>query len=189
MSRAYRIAVKENIIRVVRACDHVSTKLEILGILSKEQMAELLGRELERRGFKQDGKQMVRNQEGITVSVDTSTGDVAVLSDLEQEVKVDGERVGIGYDDAKSLSKKVEERLTKEILEDLENRVCDREANLQTEATDKLEAELDSLRAELNQAVNRVTAEALKKKAVQLGKIKRVTEDTESGSLTIVLEI
>ena len=132
---------------------------------------------------------MVRNQEGITVSVDTSTGDVAVLSDLEQEVKVDGERVGIGYDDAKSLSKKVEERLTKEILEDLENRVCDREANLQTEATDKLEAELDSLRAELNQAVNRVTAEALKKKAVQLGKIKRVTEDTESGSLTIVLEI
>ena len=45
------------------------------------------------------------------------------------------------------------------------------------------------LREELDQAVNRITAEALKQKAAQIGQIKELTEDPQSGSLTIVLEV
>jgi hypothetical protein len=189
MSRAYRIAVRESIKRMVRARDHVSTDLEILNILSREQMADLLAQELHSRGFKQKGKQMVRSQDGVNVSVETDTGKVTVHTDLEKEVAIDGERVGRSYDDAGPSAKKTRENLKKELREDLEKQVCDREAQLQTEATDKLEAQLSGLRRELNQVVNRVTAEALKQKAAQLGQIKEMTEDAESGALTIVVEV
>src|SRR5262249_24015753 len=132
MSRAYRIAVKESIKRVVRARDHVSTSLEILGILPKEQMAELLGAELGKRGFKQKGKQMVRQQKGVTVAVDTETGTVTVQSDLEQEVAIEGERVGRSYDDAGPNAKKVREGLSKELREDLERQVKEKAEKLQS---------------------------------------------------------
>jgi len=189
MSRAYRIAVRESIKRIVKARDHVSTDLEILGILPKEQMAELLGQQLAERGFVQKGKKMVRKQNGVTVSVETETGTVSVQADLEQELEVEGERVGRSYDDAGPNAKKVRENLKKELAEDLEKQVCDRATDLQKQATDKLEAELGDLRGELNQVVNRVTAEALKQKAAQMGQIKEMTEDADSGALTIVVEV
>src|SRR5262245_52120735 len=189
MSRAYRIAVRESLNRVVRAKDHISTDLEILGVLSPEQMAELLAQELESRGFKQKGKQMVRSQEGVTVTVETETGKVTVDSDLEKEIQIEAERVGRSYDDAGPGAKKTRENLKKELRADLEKEACKKAADLQSEATDKLEAQLGDLRQELNQVVNRVTAEALKQKAAQIGQIKEMTEDAESGALTIVVEV
>ena len=53
----------------------------------------------------------------------------------------------------------------------------------------ELEAALGDISAELDQVVNRVTAEALKQKAGQLGQIKEITEDAENGSLTIKVEV
>jgi hypothetical protein len=55
--------------------------------------------------------------------------------------------------------------------------------------TDRLEGQLRDLRQELDQVVNRVTAESLKRKAAQLGQIKEMTEDPQAGSLTIVVEV
>ena len=49
--------------------------------------------------------------------------------------------------------------------------------------------EVHRLQKELDQAVNRVTAEALKRKAAQMGQIKEMTEDPQAGSLTIVVEV
>ena len=60
---------------------------------------------------------------------------------------------------------------------------------VQKKATDILEGALVDLRGELDRVVNRVTAEALKRKASRLGQIKEMTEDPEAGSLTIVLEV
>ena len=42
MSRAYRVRVRESVRHTVRAEDHVSTTLELLEILPREEMAELL---------------------------------------------------------------------------------------------------------------------------------------------------
>ncbi len=55
--------------------------------------------------------------------------------------------------------------------------------------TDRLEGRLADLKTELDQAVNRVTAEALKRKAASMGRIKEIADDPESGSLTIVVEV
>jgi hypothetical protein len=189
MSRAYRIKVKESLKRVVRARDGVSTQLEILGILAPEQMAELLRRELAGRGFQPQGKKMVRKQNGVTVSVEPETGAVAVASELQDKVELEKEREARVYTDVGVGADRTRKQLRENLREDLEKQAKEHEAELQKKVTDKLEGELDGLRRELDQAVNRVTAEALKQKAAQLGQIKEMTEDPQSGSLTIVLEV
>ena len=48
---------------------------------------------------------------------------------------------------------------------------------------------MEDVRKDLNDAVNSITREALKRKAAQLGQIKEMTEDPEAGSLTIKVEV
>jgi hypothetical protein len=189
MSRAYRIRVKESLKRVVRARDGVNTQLEILGVLAPEQMAELLRRELAGRGFQAEGKKMVRTQNGVKVAVEPETGAVAVTSELQDKVNLEKEKEVRVYTDVGPTAQRTKKQLSEGLREDLEKQAKERESDLQKKVTDQLEAELEGLRRELDQAVNRVTAEALKQKAAQLGQIKEMTEDPQSGSLTIVLEV
>ncbi len=189
MSRAYRIAVRESQDRIIRAEDHVSTDLEIIQVLPLEQMSGMLADELANRGFERDGDTMKRKQNGVTVSVDTTTGTVTVSAEAEEETTIEVEREGRAYDDVGPHGDKVRESLQQEARKDVEKKAGEKKAALQTKVTDKLEGELKDLRQELDQVVNRVTAEALKQKAAQLGQIKEMTEDPQAGSLTIVVEV
>ncbi len=189
MSRAYRISVRETLNRVIRAEDHVSTQLELLEILPPEVMAQLLRAELEKRGFECEGEELVREQDGVVVSVDPKTGTVTVHAEASHEVELKGERTGWAADEDGTNAKRVRETTRKELQKELEGRAGVERERLQSQVTDRLEARLGDIRKELHQAVNRVTAEALKQKAAQLGQIKELTEDPQSGSMTIVLEV
>ena len=190
MSRSYRIAVRESVHRVLRAEDRVHTRLEILEVLPPEQMAGLLAGELKRRGFTPQGAVLVRkDDDGVTVTVDPQTGTVTVTAEAAEKVKVETEKEGRAYDDAGPSAKQTREALRKEARKDLEKKAEAKTADLQSKVTDQLEGKLCDLRQELDQAANRVTAEALKVKAAQLGQIKELTEDPQTGSLTIVVEV
>jgi DNA anti-recombination protein RmuC len=189
MSRAYRIKVRESLRRVIRAKDHVSTQLELLEILPAEQMADLLTRELEGRGFKRTDKELSRKAGGVTVTIDPKTGTVTVQAEVSQEVSLESEKEGWSYGEFGGGSKQTKKALQEEARKDLAKKAEQKVAQLQGEATDRLERLLHDLRRELDKAVNRVTAEALKQKAAQLGQIKELTEDPQTGSLTIVLEV
>jgi hypothetical protein len=189
MSRSYRIAVKESVSKVVRAEDRVSTQLEIIEVLPPEQMAALLEEELKQHGFDKEGKSMVRHQKGVTISVDAETGTVTVSAEAAEQASAEAEKEGRAYDDVGPGARAVREQLRKELQKDLDKKIEEKQAALQGKVTDKLEAALSDLRDELDQAVNKVTAEALKIKAAQLGQIKEMTEDPQTGSLTIVVEV
>jgi hypothetical protein len=189
MSRAYRIRVSDSLHRVLRAGDRVSTRLEILEVLPPEQMGKLLASELERRGYKRDGNMLSRTTDGVTVTVDVGTSTVTVAAQACEEVELKGEREGRAYDEAGRSAKDAREQLRRQLQSDLDKQAADKEAALQTDVTDRLEGKLCDLRQELDQVSNRVTAEALKIKAAQLGQIKEMTEDVQTGSLTIVLEV
>jgi hypothetical protein len=189
MSRAYRIQIRESTCKVIRAEDHVSTHLELLNVLPCEQMAELLAAELEQRGFVRDEDTVRREQDGVSLTVDLSTGRVTVAAGTRRQVTVDAEQTGYAGDEKGEDARRVEAHLRQQLKKSLQAKADVHKATLQKEVTDKLEAALGDVRKELDQAVNRVTAEALKGKAAQLGTIKQVTEDPQSGSMTIILEV
>ncbi len=189
MSRAYRIAVRESQNRIIRAEDHVSTDLEILEVLPPEQMAGLLADELANRGFERRGEVMKREQHGVTVSVNTTTGTVTVSAEAEEVTTIEVQREGRAYDDVGPHARQVRDSLEDAARKDVDKKAGEKKAALQTKVTDKLEGELTDLRQEMDQVINRVTAEALKRKAAQLGQIKEMTEDPQAGSLTIVVEV
>jgi hypothetical protein len=189
MSRAYRISVQERQKRLLRAEDHVSTQLEILEVLPPEQMAGLLAEELERRGFERQDTRLVRKQDGVTLTVETTTATVTVAAEASEETVIQAERSDHASDEAGPHAQVVRENLTKQLEKDIARKVGEKTANLQAKVTDRLEGQLNALRHELDQVVHRVTAEALKRKAAQMGKIKEITEDPQAGSLTIVVEV
>jgi hypothetical protein len=191
MSRAYRIRVRENLHRVVRATDHVSTQLELLEILPADQMAELLAAELERRGFHRRAGSLCRQQhQGITVEIDPESATVTVRSEAADRVQLAAEKSAVlDRDQGQAHAQQAKEAVRQDLQQDLQKQLARRQTEIQQQVTEKLEGSLADLRQELNQVVNRVTAEALKRKAAQIGQIKEMTEDRESGSLTIVLEV
>ncbi|MHB1422405.1 MAG: hypothetical protein ACYC3I_04250 [Gemmataceae bacterium] len=189
MSRAYRVSVRETRNRTLRAEDHVRTQLEILEVLPPEQMAGLLADELERCGFERDGTRLTRQQNDVTISVETTSGTVTVAAEASEQTAIEAERSDRAYDEAGPHEKVVRENLKKQLEKDIERKVGEQTASLQTKVTDCLEGELENVRQELDRVVHRVTAEALKRKAAQMGRIKEMTEDPQAGSLTIVVEV
>ncbi len=189
MSRSYRIRVRETLRRVIRASDRVSSQLELLEILPAEQMAELLAGELTARGFVREGSQAVRTQHGVTVTIELDSGTVTVQAQSQQEVNLASEKEGRAYDDAGPNAKEVRAQMRENLRTALEKEADQHRSELQKQVTDRLEGELADVKQELDRAVNRATAAALKLKAAQLGQIKTLTEDAASGSLTIVVEV
>jgi len=189
MSRAYRIRVAESLKRTIRAEDSVSTQLELLEILPAEQMAELLREELKRRGFEECEGHLVREDGDVATVIDPASGAVTVQSKAVEDVELQGEREGVAYDDFGPGEKSIRKGISQQLQEDLARRADREQDKLQAEATKRLEGHLADLQKELNGAVNRVTAEALKQKAAQIGQIKEIAEDQASGSLTIRVEV
>ena len=188
MSRSYRIRVRQTLRRVIRASDHVSSQLELLEILPPEQMAELLARELTSRGFNREGDQVVRKAKGVTVTVELADGTVTVAAESQQQVELSSEKDGRVYDSPRH-AQQVKQQLREQLQASLEKDAAVQQGELQKQVTDKLEGALADVRQELDQAVNRATAAALKLKASQMGQIKSLSEDPASGSLTIVVEV
>jgi hypothetical protein len=189
MSRAYRIKVRESLRRVLRADDRVGTQLEILELLPPAETAGLLRAELLRRGFEESGAHLVRSQDGVTVLVEAVTGEVTVQAVSCETAHLEAEKESYVFDEDGTDAKQTREALKKQARKYLEKQAGEQEAKLQRQVTDQLEAQLGDLRKELDQVVNRVTAEALKRKAAQLGQIKELTEDPQTGSMTIILEV
>lgn len=191
MSRAYRVRVRESLRTVIRAEDHVGTTLELLEILPRDEMADLLRTELLGRGFEPAGGDSLARLDGdLTVTVRPATGEVTVRAETAEEVELAGEQVGVADTDwGRSGRKRTEERLRESLRRDLEAQAEQRSARARSQATEQLEGALLGLRGEFDGIVNRVTAEALKRKAARLGQIKQITEDEQAGSLTIVLEV
>ena len=190
MSRAYRVRVRQSLKRELKGSDEICTDLELLDILPPEQMGELLAGELRERGFEQgdDGK-LSREQGNVVVTVDPSNGEVSVTSNKSEEVEIEASREGVSYDDFGPGEKATRKKLEKEVQDDLERRATQQTERLQQQATEELERELAGLQEELNGVTHRVTAEALKAKARQMGDIKEISEDPEAGSLTIKVEV
>jgi len=186
MSRAFRIRVSESITRVIHVDDGICAPLDLLPVLPRERMDALLAQELERRGFELDGATARRDEgDGVVIEVDIETRQVSLSVAEDREV----EEVAT----ASAIPDKSEDqgraKLERAVQEQLETALDERQEKLRVKATERLERKLGDLRAELDGVINRVTAEALKERAGQLGEVEEVHEDLETGSLTIKVKL
>ncbi len=186
MSRAYRISVAESLARHIQVDDGVCSNLELLPVLEKRQMGELLAEELEAKGFKKEGDQAVRKEkDGTTVSVDLESGEVAVKAEGKADLNLETRRTAVSdrqNDGAREASLRAAAR------DQLEREAQAEEDALRRKVTAQLEGKLKDLKDELDGVVNRVTANALKKKAAQLGTVEEVHEDG-TGNVTIKVRV
>lgn len=190
MSRAYRITVKESVSREIKAGDEISTQLELLEILPPEAMGQLLRDELKARGFgENDDGTLSRKDGNITVTVDPCNGGVTVKAEAKEDVSVEGSRDASAWDDVGPGQQAVADRAREQLRKDLEKRIDREQERLQTQATDELEKHLHDLQPEIGEVVNKVTREALKQKAAQMGTITEIAEDDRTGSMTIKVEV
>ncbi len=186
MSRAYQIQIKESVREHIRVQDGVSSSLELLDLLPPESMAEILARALSEKGFERDGSIMRRVDEGIEVEIDLEKGTVTARLSAEKDVDLTVERSRVV---AEEVAQRETERLRENVKKGLEREVDAERERLTDEVATKLEKHLVGLRKELDQVVNRVTAEALKAKAASMGEIEEITEDSETGSITIKVKV
>jgi hypothetical protein len=187
VSRAYRVTVKGSVHRVVHVEDGVCTTLELLPILPQERQAEILGQELERRGFRRENGVAKRvDGDGVVIEVDLKTGAVTVKAEASAEIVIEKERTERVVEEAlEKGTKAAQERVDREVARD----AAAAEQKAKGEVAGKLERKLGDLRRELDSVTSRVTAEALKEKARKIGEIEELHEDVETGELTIKVRL
>ncbi len=190
MSRAYRIPLRQAIHQEIAGEDSVSSQLELLEILPAEAMAELLAEELRRRGFEPsaDGR-LTRTDGDVTIEVDPRSGTVTIAGRVAEEVDIERNKVASGYDDVGPSRQEVTETTEKALQKEVDDEVARRTETLRKQASAAVSRALGTIGRELDSAVNRVTAEALKRKAAELGSIKRISENEQTGDLEIVVEL
>ncbi len=187
MSRLYRIRIAESTQRHLRVEDGFQIRLEVLNVLAPEQMKELLAKELAGLGFEREGDLMTRSEEdGVLLQVDLqeSTLTARVCSEDKVELAVEKTR-GI----EEEVLEEGKKRLQADVMRELEAKVAEKQAELERETTRGLNQTLLDLREELNPASNRAIAAALKIRARQLGTIEEISENLETGEITIRVEV
>ena len=188
MSRAYKVELSESLRRHVKVEDGIKAGLEILDVLPREQMAELLRAELETRGFerREDGLMRRIEDDGTEVTVDPVEATVTIRRESAQEVEVSGTEKVSGWEET---AKQVTEAGQRRLQERLEGQIDVETERLRDELNAALEKRIGILRGELDDVTNRVVAEGLKRRAAQLGEVTSIAEDPATGAVTIKVRL
>jgi len=184
MSRAYQIRVSDSVTKTVHVEDGLTFRLELLDVVSKERTRSLLTEELATRGFEPEDGRWVRRTGEIEVSVEPTTGDVAIRLDASATITREGSKRGVTQSpDAGKAA------LSRALAAELEQSIADDADVVRAKVTAELERHIPALRQELDRVTNRVVANALKERARQLGEIEELSEDEATGDLTIRVRV
>jgi hypothetical protein len=166
--------------------DGICTTLELLPVLAPERTGEILGAELVGRGFTLKGGVATRQSDGVVVEIDVKTGAVSVKAEATANIAIEKEQTSSIAEEHLTQGRKAAQARVDRAAEG-DAAVAEQKAR--EEVTGRLERKLADLRRELDTVTARVTADALKEKARQLGEIEELSEDAETGELTIKVRL
>jgi FtsH ternary system domain X5 len=137
-----------------------------------------------KRGFTLEGNVARKSPEpGIVIEIDGDASTITVKVESDLDLKLRGEEHQVPADGASQA-------LARQRIEiGLESIAKEKAELARRELTERLEGKLRDLKVEIDDAVTRATGEALKEKARSMGEVKEITEDPETGSLTIKIEL
>ena len=184
MSQCYWLTLSESVTRQIRSRDQVTYPIELSDILPPDEMRALLRQMLLEQGFveNEEGRLSATGTVGEVITVDLDA--MEVVAELESEHEFSQDIVGTGmYDeDFGAEGKKLAREEAKSDIErqrvgaeKAADAVAKRKQNDLSKTLDDSDA--NRLR-QLNEVVQRVYAEALKRKAHQLGDVVSVQEST-----------
>ncbi|MDF1814701.1 MAG: hypothetical protein P1V20_21020 [Verrucomicrobiales bacterium] len=193
MSQCYHAELKESVTRIVKGADSISYPIELTEILPAEEMKDLLKEQLQEAGW------CVQNEEETVFIIEGTAGEILTidLDEMEMTAKIETEREVVSevIAHASAESRKQAERSAarqlKEEMEVIGDQIEDAGTrDLQKEVTAQL-AESESARQRgVNELLQRVYAESLKRKAGQLGDVMEITETTgEDGNYELTIRI
>lgn len=164
----------------ITATDHIKSKLDIPPILPQDQTAEILRRVLKERGFEEgkgEGSGLLhRDNGGVHTEIDPNTGGISISSSETEGIDLPPPSGGC------PCAERAREAIK-------EAHIDKGRKKLQARVTERLEREVEDTSCELEGVANQVTSSALKKKAQQLGQIKKITQNEETGEMTILVEV
>lgn len=171
MSRGYQVTW-ETAIGAVTSGDAMRIKLCILGVLSNDEMCALLRDELARDGWTREADGTMR----LTVAGATAT------------VPPDGSEIAVSLSGS---AKVTASGTTKAQAEAALTRVkAQTEEALRNESARKLMKLEPELRQRVNDALQRVYLEALRKKAASMGEIESVVEGRDAdGAMEVTIKV
>ena len=185
MSLSYRVTLQ--VCEVVSADDKTVHQLDLRDILPQDQMRDLLRSKLEERGFEEDEKgRLVRAEEGGEVmTLDLES--MELTTELESEEEVRGRVEAWGDAETRSNA----ERSAKGRAQAQANRLIERgQKDAQQKLTAKLTSGEQERLEEMNEVLQDVYSEALKKKARQMGDVVEQHEGTNAqGEYELVIKV
>ena len=174
MSRGYRIEVPLQVARgTVTASDNLCIGLDVLPILADGDMRDIVRQTLKERGWTEgkDGSLEKNVGDGAVAVLDKDGKTVTVRLETQQDIQGQG-------------------RTDQEAKAALESRKDAAERDAKAKATRALARAEPAVRKELDDAVQRVYVEALKKKAAQMGAVESMQETRgQDGSLEITIKV
>lgn len=188
MSRAYTLQLKQSLRRTVVVDDGVRSTIELLDVLPRPAMADLLRARLRAAGFEdaEDGTLVRVEADGVRVAIDPEARTVTVRAQDEAELELEAEATVRTYEETKDRD---EARGRARLDARLEAEAQAAEGALKAEVAARLEGRLGDLRAELDRLSNDVVADALERRAAQMGRVTAVSRDDATGEITIKVEL
>lgn len=184
MSWPYKITVRESVQDVVVVEDSVKSKLDLVPILPQNDMEEISRTILKEHGFEGEEK-MSRKNGGVIVTVDPSTCEVEAKVEENVNIDLTEEDEGGGCPCRERNEEAIRESLRKNLKKKSE-KIC---KNVQELVTGRLSRSLADIGCEMEQMANQITARAIKRKAQELGQIKKIHHNDNTGEVVIVVEV
>ena len=193
MSQVYHVKLKESVSETFSVSDHVKHKLCLTPILPEEEMIELLRGQLLDAGYTEEAGALTQvNERGEHVSVDLETLEATVSLSRSREVKEEITASASYENDRGPGREAAEQRAADELAKKMSEHKVKGERVTEALTQDVIEALSEGREAQqaaLNQILQRVYAESLKRKASQLGDVLEVTESTVDGQYELVIKI
>ncbi|MEM7385571.1 MAG: hypothetical protein AAF514_11560 [Verrucomicrobiota bacterium] len=194
MSQCYHIELKTAVNRLVKGEDSVSYPIELSEILPKDEMVALLREQLKQAGWKSTNEEeTVFETEGpagetLTISLDS----MELTAALATEKEVEAEASATGRSEAGTeAARQQAQRLLKEEASVLGDQIEDAGTKeLQHQIREQLAESEEARQRIMNELLQGVYAESLKRKAGQLGDIMEISESTgEDGNYELTIRV
>ncbi|MFN3199803.1 MAG: hypothetical protein ACE366_15480 [Bradymonadia bacterium] len=177
MSRGYRLRLPTRPVvrseKDVNTSDALSMQVDLLPILSPEEMSTLLRQALIAQGWSEKGDRVVLNQDGVQIALEPDGRSIVIKGTRSARVTGTATDKASAQAAAKLQAERAKASMSQTLAKDL----------LKTEA---------AVREAIEKALQGVYVEALKRKAASMGEIESVHEGTGAdgqSELTIKIKV